>query len=1578
MESEIQVPTFIDRLSAMGRSCNSTARWYPYTYEVIIHQWAAILIEQGRIGRQESQLEFETFSSEDVLSQAAWRSIGLAVAAAPLLLEVIKQSLGFRIKRVFSVVLSSTGSFPCAPKIRLDEGLLAALEQIVIMVADACLDFAILDSRELMLTSVGVNDSSVLFLRDMFSFLTPNSAYRLAVSFFARFHMKDHLSLDKDSSSNYSWWVTKLRLNAISAFVRYADHLRISSPHMSHDKDWWLELNQSDHGFFDEMLSQYDLLQVSFEEDDELRPHWISEMVVDACLLGLSHGEKSIRNRSAALLEELFWNSNSESRSSGTMVPVASMYVPFIERVVAMVQIVSLNLPKSQLRRSVLLCVCFTLQSASPGLLRALWRRLCLRIEGRGQPGKLGFGHDRRMSNEQRNAISDENRSGCNGSDTSDDMGDLPDVTDLFGLLNLGVGTFEYEGPESHSDAENSPDLDTIWESEFLFSTKHEHNGVRTTSSIARKWFSHDAASIIVDTVHQVVLEMYSILQNSESCDGLLNPAVNRNQSKDLGKEDETSTSKACQCQYLDVVLFVRSAISVYLHALSLRHSDLVFMKALTLVAEAIKIFGISMFLDAVGETLQHWMRVITLHCASRRAAVRIESTDLLELILRCTWEGYGSFVRVRVPLLAVQTDVMDRLVSLSTTRYHQGNNQTDPFSIIQAEASLAPLWRTLDRIETQPASQNIGFRGALIRLARKLKMLHRAYVATRVLTMIRQPETKASSASDDARSRALRISIMRVINASSGHSKQFLGIHGAHQNHGRVAHYEAVEDALLDAAGVFSPTELPNHRVAWLRVLADFHSTRGKHAEEAMCHFQIYQTLCQAAGLHGSLWSDTPFRPWAESFSDMVSVDDCVAADAESQSGYDSEITDAFIRDIDSASTFRRVLHGAVRTSSNGLLQRAKGTPLFNGVALEDEYQRVLPWLPLKAIEEKIVRASEVSGEIFLRAGIVENCRAAWSLATQYHAEKFNSAKLARAYQNLSRAIVSQVPRMDSSSSHEMSTLLGRFYRVWFHGGAPDELNGIEFVYRVADSVSLDDFGASLRSIISSIIPDSRPIHLMLDGKMSQSHEESSVPSFGRVGPIALQPVKLKVTPLRPIFAQDEVSRGVPEWFYQYVDEAFRAEYHASTNLKRPRLGRESLDPHQREHSRSFSTSVFSSRMAQYPLTSTETSGKTRLRGNSGPLSSPQALTGVDRFCFLQPIDRTRSPKEWWKDSVDADKKSLKVIQLQVAHCFPSCVTRQAVVHRLVYSISPVEAGVDTMCQWCSLLFRTVVATVGQSVLGKNADPGIGTTATKVVAESIHSSQVKDITVALLGKGEGKLDETDEAYRFEYDYLSRDESNRLKLKFARLVIVFLELLHILVARNRDGLLVVVQERKKSDTSSSRGRGRGASRTRQRDSSIGSYSSQTDTRNQRREASLGRSSKRSILQHRRSATDDSDAKKMMNPENSVHSNLSSGGLRTDSAIAVQSELQRAFTSLTKSLFPYLQEALDGNTPRWLHQCKKDNHFSTGVYSKTKIPIAEELGIKYEAPTSSGNDMSASGSVQSSASKGSELYGVGHC
>lgn len=230
---------------------------------------------------------------------------------------------------------------------------------------------------------------------------------------------------------------------------------------------------------------------------------------------------------------------------------------------------------------------------------------------------------------------------------------------------------------------------------------------------------------------------------------------------------------------------------------------------------EIVKIFGIKLFLLGVGETLQHWMRVILEHCGARRADLRVDACEFLNLILRLTcesldidcmfaqkcktmmlfssssfalWspgEAYGSFSRVKLPLLAVQSEVMERIVAKAASKYvtEQRALGFTPIPLFNdgAEASLTPLWRTIDRLHNQSASQNLSFKSALARLAIKMKRIYRAYLAAHALAIVNRSESE-NHGNDGVPSQPnpyvqrLRVSVHRIVSNSSWFSKQFLG----------------------------------------------------------------------------------------------------------------------------------------------------------------------------------------------------------------------------------------------------------------------------------------------------------------------------------------------------------------------------------------------------------------------------------------------------------------------------------------------------------------------------------------------------------------------------------------------------------------------------------------------------------------------------------------------------------------------------------------------------------------------------------------------------------------------------------
>ena len=263
-ESYIQLPGFIDRL-IMLRERGEEGRWFPYTYEVVIFQWFALLVEQTRsMEQQPRESSSATSSTNSVeagdgsnqfayrpgssninpatkksLKDAALKARGVTIACAPILFEIIKKSLGWRVDSIFRRSRNSNGTGPKdehLPLVTLDATILSTLEELISMVTDACIDSRNFDSWQFRQTAIDVNDAIVRFLRDLFALLDPQVVQRLILVYFSRFVLKEgkHWQ-DRDSKIGLrcSWETCKLRLNAAALLVRLPDFHDVNMPFMN-------------------------------------------------------------------------------------------------------------------------------------------------------------------------------------------------------------------------------------------------------------------------------------------------------------------------------------------------------------------------------------------------------------------------------------------------------------------------------------------------------------------------------------------------------------------------------------------------------------------------------------------------------------------------------------------------------------------------------------------------------------------------------------------------------------------------------------------------------------------------------------------------------------------------------------------------------------------------------------------------------------------------------------------------------------------------------------------------------------------------------------------------------------------------------------------------------------------------------------------------------------------------------------------------------------------------------------------------------------------------------------------------
>ena len=230
----------------------------------------------------------------------------------------------------------------------------------------------------------------------------------------------------------------------------------------------------------------------------------------------------------------------------------------------------------------------------------------------------------------------------------------------------------------------------------------------------------------------------------------------------------------------------------------------------------------------------------------------------------------------------------------------------------------------------------------------------------------------------------------------------------------------------------------------------------------------------------------------------------------------------------------------------------------------------------------------------------------------------------------------------------------------------------------------------------------------------------------------------------------------------------------------------------------------------------------------------------------------------------------------------------------------------------------------------GDQVEHGIGNNAAKVLIDSMLSSRIKEMGLVLLTKDAHTTEQTDGGYGMmaDYDRLSDDEVIKLQVKLARIILIFMEILHLLISRNRDLLLDVMEARKRGEQLST------ISDFHQRHHSAGPLTSE----NLSRQRHPRRPSNGSGITGYVSGAD-TDFSHRRADDGSIGASHYSSAYRneqTDKAIAVQSELQRSFINLVRGLSPTLTKVLEDETPRWLKEVCRDNYFTAATYKHAKI------------------------------------------
>ncbi|GMH54206.1 hypothetical protein TrST_g8868 [Triparma strigata] len=1395
-------------------------QWWPYLYEVIIYQWATLLSSQQRL-IDTGQIPDQAIHAACVIGK------GVTISSAPVMFEIIKISLCRHV-----TFLSDDKSKP-NPRVSLPQPLMDNLASLVRSLTKACIaprNFDKISSRRI---ARDVSSKLIMFIRDLFDFLQLTDVQRLVNVFYAEFVDINQSGVSK-LNVRYSSELWELRLEAVRVLSETPDYGALNLPLADSWEEKYLECSDQAHRhprtknkrriFFKGALDEIRAVMIPPPNYgiNEVNPHWLASIIVHQSLAGIEHGDFAARSKVAEILLQLLSMHSREGAKGHRSPKLASMYVPVLQLLTSHVQLLAMDEAKSIFRINLLSGFLWILQSAPPELLGALWRDMLLGAQGCGKYEFLDEDVDR--------------------GEESDSETFSSTLMAIFDLLNLSLASLEYE-PATTAPGKAKNDAES-----------------------QRMWFSHDACLIVVSTARSILKQLLFIMDPSSSLLG---------ESTDLRSRHivhvHLSSSKTGPFSVADVSSIVRTIASVYLHGLSLHISDAAATGLIAASVELLKAVGLNMFLLSLQDSLQDWMRMLLLHSGARRATVRVQALEFLVLLLRASWTTFGTLSKIRLPALAIFAEVCEKMAQPHLASGHS--------SIVQA---LAPILKSLERMEQSTVSRNMAFKAALHRFAGQLHAIYRGFLAS-------------------------------VPKQSNNFN-------------------EATEEELMAAASCFDKYELPFHRAYWLHLLAELHEERKHFAEAGACRFEIYNTLKASEG-HAKVWNPRPFARW----------------------------------------------EGIHRRS--GAYAQNQPRPLDDAELAAE-------------IESNLVYA----GELFKLAGS-KKAKATFTLAADLFASRFDDDGMRRAYLILSTLDKNKVPILEAHpESPKISNLTGiavnpsphapsdcgTFFRVYFHGSAPDDLVGAEYVYRAPGSMPIEKFGDHVAAVLHGLLPPHVPVDLILDdGRTNQqsntkghyiarpSQRRGKVAGGQRLreregeGTMDGGVCEVKITPLRPVAGRQSMhTTGSKEWFEMRCKTAQHAvnSTSASASAAAPTAAGQQILSN--DSYGSFGGPVLSLKdtlSSSYSRNSCDfsVSSVLHMRNSSSPQNTqkskseaPPAMCDRDMlppseretdsfstFTFTIPLsinDDRRSSSS--SDNRKMVEKNLRLTTLKVAQSFPTTVSRLPIANRTVALVSPLQENVSTVCSWNAIMFQTVLATTKLSVnfSGEFQGHGIGKDAAKILVDALHQSRICTMAVKVLSSK--SLYQQRSSKRVEV--LPDAEVLTLKRQLSRSMVMFLELLHTLLIKNRELLLAWVARKRamKAEEPGSEDlhlHGRTSHRSVAPSYNFGNTVTgvfKNPTAPLNRGTTGSTSGSRTSFTDSVAETEHENEEGTFNPQTTLTPNEN---LKSD--IGVQSELQRSFSSTTKCLYPLLVTWInEDEVPRWIEMSGMEGYFASSSYKVVKM------------------------------------------
>jgi hypothetical protein len=274
----------------------------------------------------------------------------------------------------------------------------------------------------------------------------------------------------------------------------------------------------------------------------------------------------------------------------------------------------------------------------------------------------------------------------------------------------------------------------------------------------------------------------------------------------------------------------IQGILDLLLHVLTTPQSCVTHLRAVGGAIQALERFGVAMFLEITGGSLQHWIRVILSLMNNIALSVRSIAVDFVVSLLGSAFDLLGNIDELTLLFASVLPEVAAREIALCSVSGHISQNLED------VEKSVWPLRRALADVED---ANPIDDDRVDPQLSPVLAVFCRACQAVIDGVLI---EMRLQGSSCDVVGTRMKSQPLELYT------------------------FDADEESLFEAANFFVPETAPMQRIRWLMTLKSLHKAKGQWVEAAETLIMCARAISDSIPHLKFVWRPSRFALWSDS----------------------------------------------------------------------------------------------------------------------------------------------------------------------------------------------------------------------------------------------------------------------------------------------------------------------------------------------------------------------------------------------------------------------------------------------------------------------------------------------------------------------------------------------------------------------------------------------------------------------------------------------------------------------------------------------------------------------------------------